>query len=412
MLTNCPECELNVSDKAITCPHCGYPLNQNAVKRAYTKRKGHKRLPNGFGNITEIKNRNLRKPFRAMVCVGKTTEGKPICKLLKPEAYFKTYNDAYQALWEYNKNPYDLDDSITVKELYERWTEEYFPTLKSTSSQRTIKSAWSYCSSIYDMRAKDVRSHHIKGCMDHGVIEYKGQIKSPTDGVKARIKSMFNLMMDYAYEHDIVVKNYARSFDISDTILDNIEQAKRSHISFTEKEMEILWDNVNKKQYVDILLIQCYSGWRPQELGLIELKNVDLNNWTFVGGMKTNAGKNRVVPIHHAIRHLVVARYKEAESMGSNYLFNCADATTHRSNIKLTYDKYQKSFTKIIQELNLNPDHRAHDPRHHFVTIAKKYNVDEYAIKYIIGHKIADLTESTYTDRDIEWLKSEIEKIK
>ena len=98
--------------------------------------------------------------------------------------------------------------------------------------------------------------------------------------------------------------------------------------------------------------------------------------------------------------------------MGSNYLYNCADATTHRSNIKLTYDKYQKRFTKIIQELNLNPDHRAHDPRHHFVTIAKKYNVNEYAIKYIIGHKIADLTESTYTDRDIEWLKSEIEKIK
>ncbi|MFQ7452799.1 MAG: zinc ribbon domain-containing protein [Flavonifractor plautii] len=26
MLTQCPECELPVSDKANACPHCGYPL--------------------------------------------------------------------------------------------------------------------------------------------------------------------------------------------------------------------------------------------------------------------------------------------------------------------------------------------------------------------------------------------------
>lgn len=26
MLITCPECELQVSDKAYTCPHCGYPL--------------------------------------------------------------------------------------------------------------------------------------------------------------------------------------------------------------------------------------------------------------------------------------------------------------------------------------------------------------------------------------------------
>ena len=26
MLIICPECELQVSDKAINCPHCGYPM--------------------------------------------------------------------------------------------------------------------------------------------------------------------------------------------------------------------------------------------------------------------------------------------------------------------------------------------------------------------------------------------------
>lgn len=48
----------------------------------------------------------------------------------------------------------------------------------------------------------------------------------------------------------------------------------------------------------------------------------------------------------------------------------------------------------------------------HFVTMAKKYGVDEYAIKYIVGHVINDITEKVYTKREIEWLKTEIEKIK
>lgn len=74
---------------------------------------------------------------------------------------FSTYNEAYEALVEYNRNPYDLDDDITVSKLYEKWTEEYFSTI-GDASQRTIKSAWAYCSSIYSMRAKDVMSKAYK----------------------------------------------------------------------------------------------------------------------------------------------------------------------------------------------------------------------------------------------------------
>lgn len=44
--------------------------------------------------------------------------------------------------------------------------------------------------------------------------------------------------------------------------------------------------------------------------------------------------------------------------------------------------------------------------------MAKKSNVDEYAIKYIVGHHISDITEKVYTQRSHEWLKNEIEKIK
>lgn len=84
--------------------------------------------------------------------------------------------------------------------------------------------------------------------------------------------------------------------------------------------MNILWKNVDEIPYVDVILIQCYSGWRPQELGLIELDRVDLNNWVFTGGMKTDAGMNRLVPIHSKIRPLIKKRYDEAININSKYL--------------------------------------------------------------------------------------------
>lgn len=58
------------------------------------------------------------------------------------------------------------------------------------------------------------------------------------------------------------------------------------------------------------------------------------------------------------------------------------------------------------------PEHSAHDTRVQFVTMCKKYNVDEYAIKYMVGHSIKDLTERVYTKREIGWLKTELKKIK
>lgn len=412
MLIKCPECELQASDKAAACPHCGYPLQPDIKPRKPRNRNNkRRRLPNGFGQISEIKNRNLRNPFRAMITVGKTESGRPICKPLKPESYFPTYNDAYAALVEYNRNPYDLEPSITAQELYEKWTEEYFKTI-SESTQRGTDDAWRYCSAVYKMRVVDIRARHIKGCMEEGVAVVRGKEKSPNAAMKNKIKTLFNQMLDYAVEYELVDRNYSRTFTLSDDTIKEIRKVKKEHIPFTNEEIERLWLHVNDKQYVDVLLIQCYSGWRPQELGLIELDNVDLENWTFQGGMKSEAGQERLVPIHSRIKQLVEKKYKESKKLGSRYLFNYVDPDARSKNLALTYSRYQTVFQRICIELNLNPDHRPHDGRKHFVTVAKKNGVDDYAIKYIVGHKISDITEKVYTKREFQWLREEIEKIK
>lgn len=409
MLIKCPECALQLSDKALSCPHCGYPMVPKTKKRSNNHRK-HMRLPNGFGQITELKNVNLRNKYRVMITVGKTAEGKPICKLLKPQAYFATYNDAYSALVEYNSNPYDLSDCITILELYTRWSEQYYSNC-SPSGKRAYEAAWNYCSTLYNMKVSDIRARHIKGCIENAAITKDGFVKDASAGVKSRIKSLFNLLFDYALEYDLTDKNYARTFSISTDITKEMEDAQQHHIVFTDSEMNILWKNITNIPYVDMLLYACYSGWRPQELGEILISNVDLTQNIISGGLKTDAGRERIVPIHSKVKTIIENRYNEAIKYNSPYLFNYFGISKKQGS-KMSYMRYRQKFENIIKTLGLNPDHKPHDCRKQFITEAKKYNMDEYALKRIVGHEINDLTEKVYTDRSIDWLLSEIEKIR
>ena len=183
---------------------------------------------------------------------------------------------------------------------------------------------------------------------------------------------------------------------------------KAKHIPYTEEEMALLWANVGKYPDIDLILIQCYSGWRPRELCYLRRDDVNLNARTFTGGLKTNAGKNRIVPIHPRIFDLVQARYQKSVELGSPYLCSYFAKGKVR---QVRYTRYWMHYQNILTALNLNPEHKPHDGRKHFITMAKKYDMDEYAIKRIVGHYIKDLAERIYTERNIEWLQNEIKKI-
>ena len=60
----------------------------------------------------------------------------------------------------------------------------------------------------------------------------------------------------------------------------------------------------------------------------------------------------------------------------------------------------------------LDMNHTPHETRHAFITRTKDYNINEYALKKIVGHEVRDITEKIYTHRTIDTLLDEINKIK
>ena len=372
------------------------------------------RRANSSGSIFKMKGGKRRKPWRVRITLGweidsETGKSKQIIKTI---GYYATRAEAEAALVAYTDCPYDLNEkSITFKELYEKWSEEYFKKLNGVSSQRTITSAFSYCSTLYNMKMRDIRVYHLQECMENAYVipdkgKDKGKKRYATAGTKARMKSMFNLMFDWAYARDIVDKNYARAFDVGKEIREQQKRDKRKNIPFNQEEVNILWENINKVEFVDMVLIGIFSGWRPQELSILRVEDIDLEEEVMFGGLKTDAGKNRCVPINPRIKDLIANRYNEAKEMKSEYLFNDVNG---QQGTHMTYDKYRGRFNKVMKRLGM--EHHPHETRHTFITKAKKVGVDEYILKRIVGHSIPDITENVYTHREFEELREEMNKI-
>lgn len=241
------------------------------------------------------------------------------------------------------------------------------------------------------MRMKDIRVEHLEGAIRDA------DVGSATKG---RMKSLFNMMYRYALRHEIVNKDYA-------ALCNSVkkEAPQKETIPFSPEEIDSLWDNVNEIPFIDMILIGIYSGWRPQELAILKTADIDLKEGTMKGGLKTDAGKNRIVPIHPLVYPLIEKRYDANEE----YLFNDVNSTQGVGK-RLSYDKYRNRFNKAMDHLKLS--HRPHETRHTFITKAKADHMDEYILKLIVGHTITDLTEKVYTHRTMEQLQSEISKIK
>ena len=367
----------------------------------------------GEGSITYDKR---RKRYRARVTVGwelneETGRSKQIIKTIGSN--YKTKGEASAALAEYLRNPFDLNNKdITFSNLYENWFEEF---IKDHESHRyRIKAAYKYCSLLYNKKFREISIRDMKNCIDKGTTivdrgKYKGEERTASPSTKESIKYLFNHMFAYAIEARIVDRNYAKEFTLDKKVFEEKEQNHKEKIPFSDKELDKLWKSIEFVPFADMIVYGCYSGWRPGEIIKLKVKDVDLDNGFIKGGIKTTAGKNRIVPIHPLVKSIIEKYYKEAIEVGSEYLFNDA---TKKTGIGLSRDQYLSRFNKVITQLNFRKEITPHYTRHTFVTRAKKANMNEYILKLIIGHDIGDLTEHVYTHRELDELKEEIRKIR
>ena len=363
---------------------------QEAQKRK--KRKKRMRLPNGLGSVHMIGDgKGRRKPWRARVpshvefneATGKATQ-----KYITV-GYFETEIDAINALMEYRKNPYTLEAATaTFEDVFQMWKAKKYQEL-SKHGQSGYNSAFKNCEAIHKMKIRDIRTSHLDGIMQTIEAGYQ---------VQARLKTFWGLVFKYAMEHDLIEKNYSDFVKVRD----KDPGTKRTAVSPEDREK--LWKEIDAgNQDAEIAMIYLYTGMRPSELLLVEKANVNLETRILIGGLKTEAGQNRHIPIHKCIMPFVE---KLMEKPGEYLVMNEKGKTPR----KMTYNRYREDHWIPLMEKLEMPEYTMHYGRHTCATMMREANIEEDIRKLIIGHKSIDITDR-YTHIPDAMLVEAIDKI-
>ena len=208
--------------------------------------------------------------------------------------------------------------------------------------------------------------------------------------VRRDARSLLINLFKWGLKYEIVERNYAELTDVVSR-----PDASITRIVFPDTEVQQLWTMLDM-ECADMVLVGLYTGLRPGEICALESGNINLGEHYMVGGSKTEAGRDRIIPIHDKIYNLI------AQRINTGKLFKIADDD-------VTYNMYAHRFRAIMADMKTK--HTPHDTRHTFVTRAKQAGLDEYCLKLIVGHAIQDLTENVYTHRTPDELLREVNKI-
>ena len=219
----------------------------------------------------------------------------------------------------------------------------------------------------------------------------------------------------FAYPRELCSREYGKYVVMPSTV------EETHHQDFTDEELRILWKH-REDPVINMILIMCYSGFRIGEFDPAnEMKTViseDGRTGYFQGGMKTRAGKNRIVPIHSAILPLVK---KILNRQGQPVFFCGKSKDRFRDDMKtvltrIGIDTVIRRDTLINLQTDVVPENRYHTPhscRHTFSRLCESYGVNEADRRRMLGHSFGnDVTNGVYGHRTVRELAIEIEKIK
>lgn len=347
------------------------------------------RNKNGYGTVVKLSG-NRRQPYEVRVNTRMDERYYPVYDVL---GRFENREDALIALAEYNKNPYDISNSkITFQELYNAFYHDKYELSGknfSQSSKVCMRSAYNHMKPLHNRLYKDIRTSDFKSVFNQ---EENG--KGISHAMQEHMKNLIVQMDKFALQNDIISKGYATFVNIT------TEEDDEPGVPFTHDELVKLWQHKDNP-WVDMVLIYTYSGWRLSELNKMPVTDIDLQEWTFKGGVKTAAGKNRIVPIHSSIRDMVANRISD----GGSRLFI-------ENGKPISNGLISKRFKEALEASGITTYHTLHDCRHTFTSLLDTAGANAICIDRLVGHASKSITAKTYTHKDIEELRAAVELIK
>lgn len=276
----------------------------------------------------------------------------------------------------------------TLAEIYEEWSALKYPMI-SKGAVNSYEIAWNQCSKLHNEIFKDIKFKDwqsvISDLHDKG-LHYSSQKK---------FKNLCGQLCEYAIENELATSNYAPMLK-----LDRNKPIFKKQ-PFTEAEIRKLWTYEQRITGLDLILILIYTGLRVGEFLRVNMENdVFLEDRFFiVRESKTEAGRNRTVPIHKDL--IPFFRYRK------KYEF----LSTTRKGVRFkSYTRFRMFFSDAMEKLGMN--HTIHETRHTCATLLDSAEANDMAIKRILGHAGQGVTKKVYIHKAVEDLLKAIDLVK
>ena len=362
----CIKCKKTISDDSIYCKYCG-------KKQVKTPAPKTLKRANGQGSVYKLSGRR-RKPWVA-------AKNKMIL------GYFETKTDALNHLNNAVVRPISDKLNYTLEQAYNEWSKQHYTTI-SKSQQDVLRASWLYYEPLYKSKIKDLRTEHYQQAIDTAVSKNKSR------STCEKIRQLCSGLCKYAMQYDIINKNYSQFLKLP-------KKVKKEKAIFTDNQIKLLFKKSDNDS-IKIILILIYSGMRINELLKLKKENVNIDEHYIIGGSKTEAGTDRLIPINDKIIDFLKYFMKSSKS---DYLM--CNTKGNKKDVKHFRDD---EFYPTLKELNIN-GLTPHCTRHTFASLSSKAGMKPEVLQKILGHADYATTAEIYIHQDKQTLIDAINKI-
>lgn len=370
----CIKCRREIPENSAFCNFCG--------KKQQAEKRRSRRRANGQGCVRKLSGQRS-KPYAAILPAKYTEMGTLKQTYL---GYYATKTEALDALNEAVSRGVTDRVSATLAQLYSEWSEQAFKTL-SPSTITNYNAAFMHLSPLSQRKFADLRANDIQKIID--------DMGKPETSKK--IRNLYSQLCKYAMSLDIITQNYSQFLTI-------VSEPKAEKDIFTVAEIKKIHEAAEKDDTAKIVMIMIFTGTRIGEITSIKHDDVHLDCETpyMIGGEKTEAGKNRIIPINPTIRSYVQHFYNN----GTEFLLcNSKGGKVSTSNFR------KRKYYPLLDSLSIG--HKTpHTTRHTYATMMQAAGAKQENIIKLIGHTDYKTTTENYIHQTISELYETVKLLK
>jgi len=400
-MNNCPKCKKTPPEGALFCPFCGRRLG---IRKRRAKARGNStgcaywdpsrhywvaQVVDGYRDLPEDMKDPENKKQR--IPIKKTKGG------------FKRKEDALAycaTLKASSKKP----EIYTLSQIWDAWEPWYSPRV-DPSTMAGYRAAYAYFKDLHNIKISEISANDLQSCMDACP---RGK------RTHQNMKVVAGLLWKYARDQHLVAQVE------SENLYTGKGRSKKRE-ALTDIEVEKIRQAIGSIRYAEYIYCLCYLGYRPGEL--LELRKDQVleheGRLFLVEGKKTDAGRNRTVPVHQKIDRFVRARLwvPGTDLLFPQYTFGKA-SKEHPiplfTGFKQMSDNYFREgvFKPAMASLGIAEGKVPYGARHTFSNKLKGATGADIDKARLMGHSDYTFTQTAYQTTEMDDLVSVMDSVK